>query len=123
LLYEALKVAEQLNLTVVNMRWVKPLDLETLRHVAQSHEGLVTLEDGSKMGGAGSAVMEALQAMSLSVPLLNLGFDDAFTTHGDPAGLMAQHGLTAAGIQSVIERRWPDLARGVATLTPVRKVG
>ena len=67
--------------------------------------------------------MEALQAMSLSVPLLNLGFDDAFTTHGDPAGLMAQHGLTAAGIQSVIERRWPDLARGVATLTPVRKVG
>ncbi len=123
LLYEALKVGEWLNLTVVNMRWVKPLDLEALRSVAESHEGLVTLEDGSKMGGAGSAVMEALQAMSLSIPLLNLGFDDAFTTHGDPAKLMAQHGLTAAGIQSSIERRWPDLACGVATLTPVRKVG
>jgi len=123
LLYEALKVAEQLNLTVVNMRWVKPLDLDTLRQVAESHEGLVTLEDGSKMGGAGSAVMEALQAMSLQVALLNLGFDDAFTTHGDPSQLMAQHGLTAAGIQSAIERRWPDLTRGVATLTPVRKAG
>ncbi len=123
LLYEALKVGEQLNLTVVNMRWVKPLDVDTLREVAESHEGLVTLEDGSKMGGAGSAVMEALQAMSLQVPLLNLGFDDAFTSHGDPAQLMAQHGLTAAGIQSAVERRWPDLTRGVTTLTPVRKAG
>jgi 1-deoxy-D-xylulose-5-phosphate synthase len=123
LLYEALKVGEQLNLTVVNMRWVKPLDVDTLRKVAESHEGLVTLEDGSKMGGAGSAVMEALHAMSLQVPLLNLGFDDAFTSHGDPTKLMAQHGLTAAGIQSAVERRWPDVTRGVTTLTPVRKAG
>ena len=123
LLYEALKVGEQLNLTVVNMRWVKPLDVDTLRKVAESHEGLVTLEDGSKMGGAGSAVMEALHATSLQVPLLNLGFDDTFTSHGDPTKLMAQHGLTAAGIQSAVERRWPDVTRGVTTLTPVRKAG
>ena len=123
LLYEALKVGEQLNLTVVNMRWVKPLDLEMLRSVALSHQGLVTLEDGSKMGGAGAAVMEALQAMSLQVPVLNLGFDDAFTQHGDPATLMAHHGLTAPGIQSAIERKWPAMVSGAGTLVPFRKVG
>ena len=107
LLYEALKVAESLNATVVNMRWAKPLDIQTLQEVAQSHHRLVTLEDGTRMGGAGSAVLEALQDMKISKEILVLGFEDEFTEHGDPNVLMQQYGLTATGIQKRIEEMWP----------------
>ncbi len=107
LLYEALKVAESLNATVVNMRWAKPLDIQTLQEVAQSHHRLVTLEDGTRMGGAGSAVLEALQDMKISKEILVLGFEDEFTEHGDPSVLMQQYGLTATGIQKRIEEMWP----------------
>ena len=82
LLAPALQAAEKLNATVVNMRWVKPLDTELLTQMAQSHERLVTLEDGCIMGGAGSAVSEALQAAKLVRPLLQLGFADEFIEHG-----------------------------------------
>jgi 1-deoxy-D-xylulose-5-phosphate synthase len=107
LLYEALKVAQSLNATVVNMSWAKPLDLQTLREIAQSHDRLVTLEDGTRMGGAGSAVLEALQDMKISSQVLIMGFEDEFTEHGDPGLLMQQYGLTANGIQRGIEARWP----------------
>jgi len=107
LLYEALKVAENLNATVVNMRWAKPLDLQTLREIAQSHDRCVTLEDGTRMGGAGSAVIEALQDMRITTDVLVMGFEDEFTEHGDPGLLMQQYGLTANGIQKRIEERWP----------------
>jgi 1-deoxy-D-xylulose-5-phosphate synthase len=107
LLYEALKVAQALNATVVNMRWAKPLDLKTLREIALAHERLVTLEDGTRMGGAGSAVMESLQDMEIARHVLVIGFEDAFTEHGDPGVLMQQYGLTASGIQQRIEARWP----------------
>ena len=107
LLYEALKVAESLNATVVNMRWAKPLDLQTLQELAQSHHRLVTLEDGTRMGGAGSAVLEALQDMKISREVLVLGFEDEFTEHGDPSVLMQQYGLTASGIQKRIDEMWP----------------
>ena len=107
LLYEALKVAESLNATVVNMRWAKPLDIQTLQEVAQSHHRLVTLEDGTRMGGAGSAVLEALQDMKISKEILVLGFEDEFTEHGDPSVLMQQYGLTATGIEKRIEEMWP----------------
>ena len=107
LLYEALKVAEHLNATVVNMRWAKPLDLQTLRAIAQSHDRCVTLEDGTRMGGAGSAVIEALQDMRIATDVLVMGFEDEFTEHGDPGLLMQQYGLTANGIQKRIEERWP----------------
>ena len=107
LLYEALKVAESLNATVVNMRWAKPLDIQTLQEVAQSHHRLVTLEDGTRMGGAGSAVLEALQDMKISKEVLVLGFEDEFTEHGDPSVLMQQYGLTATGIQKRIDEMWP----------------
>jgi 1-deoxy-D-xylulose-5-phosphate synthase len=113
LLYEALKVAQNLNATVVNMRWAKPLDVATLKKVAQSHERLVTLEDGTRMGGAGSAVLEALQDMGLSNQVLVMGFEDEFTEHGDPVKLMQQYGLTENGITKRIEARWP-----VAQATP-----
>jgi len=112
LLYEALQVAESMDATVVNMRWAKPLDLETLRQVASGHDRLVTLEDGTRMGGAGAAVLEALQDMGLYKPVLVMGFEDEFTEHGDPQVLMQQYGLTAAGIQNRIHQAWPDLQTG-----------
>ena len=119
LLYEALKVAESLNATVVNMRWAKPLDIQTLKEVAQSHHRLVTLEDGTRMGGAGSAVLEALQDMKISKEVLVLGFEDEFTEHGDPSVLMQQYGLTATGIQKRIEEMWPVAQQASANLRRV----
>ncbi len=106
LLYSALQAAEKLDATVVNMRWVKPLDTELLAQIAREHEQIVTVEEGVVMGGAGSAVMEALQAMDLVRPMLQLGLPDAFIEHGDPAKLLAQQGLDAEGIEASIRRRW-----------------
>ncbi len=110
LLYPALQAAEKLNATVVNMRWVKPLDVDLLLQVARTHERLVTLEEGSVMGGAGSAVAEALNAAGGSQPLLQLGLPDRFIDHGDPAQLLAREGLDAAGIEASIRQRWPETA-------------
>ena len=106
LLYPALQAAQALNATVVNMRWAKPLDLDLLRDVALKHEHLVTLEDGCVMGGAGSAVLEALQALQIQRPVLVLGLPDAFIEHGDPAKLMALQGLDAQGIEASIRKRY-----------------
>ena len=112
LLYPALEVAERLDLTVVNMRWAKPLDVELLLKVALEHEGLVTLEEGTVAGGAGSAVLEALQAHQLLKPVLVLGIADQFTEHGDPAKLMALQGLDAKGIESQVRARFAALLPG-----------
>mgnify|MGYP001627136256 CR=1 FL=1 len=121
LLYPALEAAERLGATVVNMRWAKPLDTELLLQVAAAHEALVTLEEGCIMGGAGSAVMEALQAAGLVRPVLQLGLPDRFIEHGDPVKLLALQGLDAAGIQAAIERRYPALcAQGKPALKVVR---
>ncbi|MDI9235091.1 1-deoxy-D-xylulose-5-phosphate synthase [Limnohabitans lacus] len=106
LLAPALKAAEALNATVVNMRWVKPLDTELLAQVAQDHPQLVTLEEGSIMGGAGSAVTEALQQLGLVRPVLQLGLPDVFIEHGDHAQLLAAQGLDAAGIEASIRQRF-----------------
>jgi 1-deoxy-D-xylulose-5-phosphate synthase len=107
LLYPALKVAESINATVVNMRWVKPLDTAMLLEIAKTHARLVTLEEGSIMGGAGSAVAEALNAAGVHVELLQLGLPDTFIDHGDPVKLLAMQGLDAPGIEAAIGRRWP----------------
>jgi 1-deoxy-D-xylulose-5-phosphate synthase len=106
MLYPALKAAEALGATVVNMRWAKPLDVELLIAVARSHEALVTVEEGALMGGAGSAVLEALQAAELVLPVLQLGLEDRFIEHGDPAKLLALQGLDAAGIEAAISKRF-----------------
>jgi 1-deoxy-D-xylulose-5-phosphate synthase len=106
LLYPALAVGETLNATVVNMRWAKPLDTALLLQVAATHDALVTVEDGAVMGGAGSAVGEALQAAGVLKPLLQLGLPDVFIEHGDPAQLMALQGLDAAGMEASIRRRF-----------------
>jgi 1-deoxy-D-xylulose-5-phosphate synthase len=106
-LYPALKAAESLNATVVNMRWVKPLDMAMLLEVARTHARVVTLEEGAVMGGAGSAVAEALHAAGVHVELLQLGLPDTFIDHGDPVKLLAMQGLDAPGIEAAIGRRWP----------------
>jgi 1-deoxy-D-xylulose-5-phosphate synthase len=105
LLASALEAAEALDATVVNMRWAKPLDTDTLRRMAESHARLVTLEEGCIRGGAGSAVLEALQAMGVVRPVLQLGLPDTFIDHGDHARLLALQGLDAQGIEASI-RRW-----------------
>jgi 1-deoxy-D-xylulose-5-phosphate synthase len=106
LLYPAMEAAKALGASVVNMRWAKPLDTELLIQVAQNHTVLVTLEDGAIMGGAGSAVLEALQSAGLVMPVLQLGLPDAFIEHGDPSALMASLGLDAQGIQASIRSRF-----------------
>ncbi len=109
LLYPALEAAEKLDATVVNMRWAKPLDTELLLKIAASHAALVTVEEGAIMGGAGSAVGEALQAAGLALPVLQLGLRDEFTEHGDPAKLLAMQGLDAAGIEAAVASRFAAL--------------
>jgi 1-deoxy-D-xylulose-5-phosphate synthase len=106
LLYPALEAAERLDATVANMRFVKPLDAELLAELARTHEALVTVEDGCLMGGAGSAVTEALNAAGVSIPVLQLGLPDEFVEHGDPAKLMSLCGLDAAGIEASIVKRF-----------------
>ena len=106
LLYPALQVAEALNATVVNMRWVKPLDTELLLQLAATHEAVVTLEEGCIQGGAGSAVCEALSAAGLCLPVLQLGLPDVFIEHGDPAKLLALQGLDAQGIEQAVRQRF-----------------
>jgi 1-deoxy-D-xylulose-5-phosphate synthase len=118
LLYPALQAAENLGATVVNMRWAKPLDTELLLQVAASHDALVTVEEGAVMGGAGSAVAEALAAAGVSRPMLHLGLRDEFTEHGDPARLLALQGLDAAGIEQAIVARFGALP---VPATPARR--
>ena len=111
LLYPALQAAEKLGCTVVNMRWAKPLDTELLLKVAATHDGLVTVEEGAIMGGAGSAVTEALLAAGINKPVLQLGLRDEFVEHGDPAKLLALQGLDAAGIEASIAARFATLVQ------------
>ena len=116
LLYPALEAAEQLGASVANMRWAKPLDLELLRELATHHHALVTVEEGCTMGGAGSAVLEALQAEGFAIPVLQLGLSDVFTEHGDPAKLLAAEGLDAVGIERSVRARFASLLDAVPGL-------
>jgi 1-deoxy-D-xylulose-5-phosphate synthase len=119
LLYPALQAAERLDLTVANMRWVKPLDAALLLQLAASHDALVTVEEGAVMGGAGSAVTEALNAAGVAKPVLQLGLRDEYAPHGDPAKLLALQGLDAAGIEASIQARFGAL---IARPAPSLKV-
>jgi 1-deoxy-D-xylulose-5-phosphate synthase len=105
------KVGEELGLTVVNMRFVKPLDRALLLELARSHDGFVTLEDNVVMGGAGSAVAELLAAENVQLPILHLGLPDAFQHHASREDLLAEAGLDVAGIRASVLTRWPQLAQ------------
>jgi 1-deoxy-D-xylulose-5-phosphate synthase len=103
LLPEAAQVAETLNATLVDMRFVKPLDEQLILELAASHDALVTLEENAIMGGAGSGVNELLMAKRRMVPVLNIGLPDFFVSQGSQEEVRVDLGLDAAGIQRQIE--------------------
>jgi len=102
LLKPCLEAAEKLDATVANMRFVKPLDEDLVRELAISHEWLVTVEENTILGGAGSAVLEALEKKGIQKKVLQLGLPDRFVDHGDPARLLKECGLDAEGIHASI---------------------
>ncbi|CAJ0878302.1 1-deoxy-D-xylulose-5-phosphate synthase [Ralstonia sp. LMG 32965] len=106
--------AERLDATVVNMRFVKPLDVACVLEMARTHDYVVTVEEGCVMGGAGSACLEALAAAGIATPVLQLGLPDRFVDHGDHAALLAQCGLDANGILASIRERFAVQPRAAA---------
>ncbi|WP_082585710.1 1-deoxy-D-xylulose-5-phosphate synthase [Hydrogenophaga sp. Root209] len=119
LLHPALAAGEKLGASVANMRWAKPLDVELLRELAGTHEALVTVEEGCLPGGAGSAVLEALQTEGFNLPVLSLGLPDEFSEHGDHAKLLSALGLDAAGIEASIRARFESLLHAAPGLKVV----
>jgi 1-deoxy-D-xylulose-5-phosphate synthase len=107
MLQPSLEAAEELNATVANMRFVKPLDDDLVLKLAGSHELLVTVEENTILGGAGSAVLECLQRNGIFVPVLQLGLPDRFIEQGDSAILLTECGLDKAGIVASIRQRLP----------------
>ncbi|MDY0021110.1 1-deoxy-D-xylulose-5-phosphate synthase [Arenimonas caeni] len=105
------KVAAELGLTLVNMRFVKPLDRALVLELAASHDGLVTIEDNVVMGGAGSGVAELLAAEGKVVPMLHLGLPDDWQEHASREQLLAEAGIDADGIRRAVLARWPALAQ------------
>ncbi|NCT72753.1 1-deoxy-D-xylulose-5-phosphate synthase [Pseudoxanthomonas sp.] len=114
------QVGRELGLSVVNMRFVKPLDRELLLDLAKTHQGFVTLEDNVVMGGAGSGVAELLNAEGVSLPVLHLGLPDEFQHHASREDLLAEAGIDAAGIRASVLKRWPALG---ATQPPLTAAG
>jgi 1-deoxy-D-xylulose-5-phosphate synthase len=106
LLESAQKIAERLDATLVNMRFVKPLDEDLVIPLATRHRALVTIEENAIAGGAGSAVGELLACEGLQVPLLQLGIPDRFIEHGSRESCLAAAGLDVAGLTASIERWW-----------------
>ena len=113
------QVGAELGLTVVNMRFIKPLDRELLLELARTHEGFVTIEDNVVAGGAGSGVSELLNAEGVLMPLLQLGLPDAFQHHASREDLLAEAGIDAVGIRAAVLRRWPQLAKAEGSLPRV----
>jgi 1-deoxy-D-xylulose-5-phosphate synthase len=116
-LKSALEAGEELDATVVNMRFVKPLDDALVQGLARSHALLVTVEDNVVMGGAGSAVAESIAAAGQAVPMLHLGLPDRFIDHGDQNQLLALAGLNKDGIVASIRKR---LAAESAPVSSIR---
>ena len=104
----ALGAGSELGATVVDMRWIKPLDEALILELAHTHGAIVTVEDNAIAGGAGSAVAEFLAAQNLQVPLLHLGLPDAYLEHASREQLLAEAGVDAAGIRAAIIKRWPQ---------------
>ena len=107
MLQPCLDAAEELNATVANMRFVKPLDDDLIASLATNHELLVTVEENTVMGGAGSAVLESLSARGRTVPVLQLGLPDTFVDQGDPSQMLSECGLDREGILRSVRARFP----------------
>jgi 1-deoxy-D-xylulose-5-phosphate synthase len=117
LLHEAMAAGERLDATVVDMRFVKPLDETLILQMARSHELLVTVEDNAVRGGAGSAVAEVIAEADLAVRMLHLGLPDRFVEQGEQGQLLASLGLTRDGIVAAINKRDRPIALRVADIT------
>ncbi len=115
----AARVAETIGASLVNMRFVKPLDAAMILELARSHEALVTVEDNAIAGGAGSGVAELLAAHGISMPILHLGLADSYLEHASREELLAESGLDAAGIEAAIRNRFASLI----PVTPMRSTG
>ena len=118
LLPAAMQAAEALNATVIDMRWVKPIDEAALVELARTHDLFVTLEDHQRMTGAGSAVNEFVHTQELPVHVLNLGLPDQFVDHGKREALLQQLGLDAAGVEASIRARTQQLDLPVRNTAP-----
>ena len=119
-LTDALTVGGELGATVVNMRFVKPLDETLVLELARTHGALVTIEDNAVAGGAGSAVAELLASKNIQTPLLQLGLADTFLEHASREQLLTEAGIDAVGIRAAIVKRWPQYA--VKPVAEVRSV-
>ena len=105
MLAPALQAASMLEATVANMRFIKPLDIDLLKQLADSHDLIVTIEENALMGGAGAAVLEAMQNLHLNNPTLCLGLPDIFIEHGVHETMLAECGLDAVGIVTAITQK------------------
>jgi 1-deoxy-D-xylulose-5-phosphate synthase len=114
MLAPALRAAEELDATVANMRFVKPIDAELVLRLAREHELLVTVEENVVQGGAGSAVAECLQQHGIVIPLLQLGLPDRFIEQGEHAKMLADCGLDADGLIAAIEGNSPPVRNKLA---------
>ena len=106
MLYTAMEVAEAIDATVVNMRFVKPLDEDLLKTIASTHDGIVLVEDSCVMGGAGSACLEYLAEHGIAVSAMQIGLPDQFTEHGDIPSLMELYGISAKQIEARVRTRF-----------------
>ncbi|MCD9087354.1 1-deoxy-D-xylulose-5-phosphate synthase [Stenotrophomonas sp. SY1] len=113
------QVGRELGLSVVNMRFIKPLDKAMLLELARTHEGFVTIEDNVVAGGAGSGVSELLNAEAVLMPVLHLGLPDSYQHHASREDLLAEAGIDAAGIREAVLKRWPKLKDNAAPLSAV----
>jgi 1-deoxy-D-xylulose-5-phosphate synthase len=116
-------IAEQMDATLVNMRFVKPLDRDTIVLSAREHECVITVEENAVAGGAGSGVNEVLAAAGINVPVLNIGLGDTFIDHGTRDECLHQAGLDQAGIQSQIDQFLQNIKAGDTNRNPTIKVG
>jgi len=103
-------IGAEFGCTVVNMRFIKPLDRDLIIEIARTHEGIATLEDNAVMGGAGSAVSELLHAEGIALPTLQLGLPDRYIEHASREQVLAEAGLDVAGVRAALLARWRQLA-------------
>lgn len=107
MLQPAIAAAEEISATVCDMRFVKPLDINLITQICETHDYIVTIEENVIMGGAGSACLEAMQILNLKNPVLQLGIPDEFIEHGDPKMLLSSIGLDSTGIiNSINKKNW-----------------
>ena len=118
MLQSALTIGEQLDATVVNMRFIKPIDEALILDIARRHSAIVTLEENAVQGGAGSAVAEVLAAEGVTLPLMQIGIPDRFIEHGSRETCLAAAGLDAASLEAGVERWW-----SLQTRSAIRSVG